>query len=295
MADSLKVLRRRLRSISNTKQVTRAMEMVSASKLRRAQSSLMAARPYVHHLGLLLGHLAPGAEAAGHPLFAQRKVKRSTLVLVTADRGLCGSYNSNLLRIAEKSLKEHKLGSMEIACIGRVGQNYFSKRQWPVADLGIPEFSGVLDREKTNEIATTLRDRFSNGETDEVYLLFSNFISTSTCHPVYEKYLDLDLSTLIKGASPEERKGFDYMFEPDRKQVFEQILPDFLRSKIYITLAESFTSEHSSRMLAMNNASKNCDEMIDSLTLKMNKARQSSITNDLLDIVGGAEALQQGT
>ena len=291
MPESLKVLRRRVRSISSTKQVTRAMEMVSAAKLRRAQAALFAARPYSRNLSLLLGRLVPMAEAAGHPLFYQRKVKRSTLVLFTADRGLCGSYNSNLIKIAEDHLKGYSLGSVELICVGRRGAEYFSRRQWPVAreysDLG-----GVLDREKSDGISVLLRDRFLEGKTDEVYLLYSAFISTAAHRPTYEKFLDLDLSALMRNASPEERRGFDYLFEPSREQVFEKLLPNYLRSKIFITLAEAFTSEHSARMLAMNNASKNCDEMVDTLTLSLNKARQSTITSDLLDIVGGAEALR---
>jgi F-type H+-transporting ATPase subunit gamma len=293
MPESLKALRRRLRSIHNTQQVTGAMEMVSAAKLRRAQSALQAARPFIRKLEMLLGYLAPAAEAAGHPLFTSRRVRRSTLVLFTADRGLCGSYNSNLIRIAEHHLKEHRLGSMDLICVGRNGANYFGRRNWPIVGT-YPDFGGVLDRDKSNDIAKTLLARYLEGETDEIYLLYSTFISTSQSKPTYEKYLDLDLSTLLRNAPPEERKGFDYTFEPDRDHVFDALLPIYLRSKVFITLAESFTSEHSARMLAMNNATKNCEELISTLTLRLNKARQTSITSDLLDIVGGAEALSGG-
>jgi len=296
MAESLKVLRRRIRSIANTKQVTRAMEMVSAAKLRRAQGALLSARPYVRHLEKLLAHVAPMAEATGHPLFYQRHVKRSTLVLYTADRGLCGSYNANLIRIAEKHLKDHRLGSMELVCLGKKGHEYFSRRHWPIA-LSVTDMGGVLDRSRSDEVAHFLKDRFLSGETDEVFLLYSTFITTAHSRPTYQKFLDLDLSDLTTPADEISNTDYqnDYVLEPSRDKVFERLLPDYLQSKIYITLAESFTSEHSARMLAMNSASGNCDEMADTLTLKLNKARQSSITNDLLDIVGGAEALQQGS
>ncbi|MFW6303963.1 MAG: F0F1 ATP synthase subunit gamma, partial [Candidatus Sumerlaeota bacterium] len=151
-------------------------------------------------------------------------------------------------------------------------------------------------RKRSDEVAHFLRKRFLNGETDEVFLLYSTFVTTAFSRPTYQKFLDLDLSDLVKPSDNIAHVGYqsDYLFEPSREQVFQRLLPDYLQSKIFITMAETFTSEHSARMLAMNNASGNCDEMADSLTLKMNKARQSSITNDLLDIVGGAEALQQG-
>jgi F-type H+-transporting ATPase subunit gamma len=295
MPESLKVLRRRIRSISNTKQVTRAMEMVSAAKLRRAQGALLSARPYVRHLEKLLAHVAPMAEATGHPLFSQRHVKRSTLVLYTADRGLCGSYNANLIRIAEKHLKDHRLGSMELVCLGKKGHEYFSRRHWPIA-LSITDMGGVLDRKRSDQLANYLKERFLSGQTDEVFLLYSTFINTAHSRPTYQKFLDLDLSDLITPTHKLANTDYqnEYILEPTRERVFERLLPDYLQSKIYITMAETYTSEHSARMLAMNNASSNCDEMADTLTLKRNKARQGSITNDLLDIVGGAEALQQG-
>ena len=292
MAESLKALRRRIRSITSTKQVTRAMEMVSASKLRRAQSALFAARPYIRGLAALLGRLSPTAEATGHPLFAQRHVRKATLVLFTADRGLCGSYNANLIRIAEDHLKGHKLGTMDLVCVGRRGADYFSRRQWKVS-AKYTAFGGVLDQAKSDALAQTLVERFLSEDSDEIYLLYSTYVSTAVSRPTYEKYLDLDLSALIRYAPPEDRQAVDYTFEPSRERVFEQLLPNYLKAKILIALAEAFTSEHSARMLAMNNASKNCDEMVDSLTLSLNKARQSTITGDLLDIVGGAEALQK--
>jgi F-type H+-transporting ATPase subunit gamma len=294
MPESLKVLRRRIRSVKSTKQVTRAMEMVSASKLRRAQAALMAARPYVGNLQKLLGRLAPQAEASGDPLFAKRKVRRATYVLCTGDRGLCGSYNANLIRIAENHMRDRALGAADLFCIGRRGADYFSRRRWPViASYG--DLGGVLDRENTDEIADRLRDLFLSGKTDEVHLIYPTFISTALSKPRCEKFLDLDLSSLVRNAGPDDREELvDYIFEPSRKRVFDKLVPEFLYAKIYIMLAEAFTSEHAARMLAMNNASRNCDELVDTLTLNMNKARQSAITADLLDIVGGAEAIQAG-
>jgi F-type H+-transporting ATPase subunit gamma len=292
MPQSLKVLRRRIRSIGNTRQITRAMEMVSAAKLRQAQRALMEARPYARHLQTLLGRLAPVAEVAGHPFFAPRSVKRASLVIFTSDRGLCGSYNAAIIRQAEEQLKEHRLGTLELVCVGRAGFDHFSKRNWPVA-AKYADMAGRLDRKKSDAAADFICDRFLSGGTDEVYLLYNTFVSTADYRPTYEKFLDLDQSALMRNAPAEERVALDYIFEPGRERVFDRLVPAYLHSKIFITLAEALTSEHSARMLAMNNATKNCEDLTNSLTLSMNKARQSAITKDLIDIVGGAEALKK--
>lgn len=294
MPESLKALRRRVRTINNTKQITRAMEMVAAAKLRRSQEALMAARPYSGGIASLLGRLAPLAEVTGHPLFGARRVHKSTLVIFTGDRGLCGSYNANIIRLTEKHLREHSRGRVELVCVGRRGRDYFSRRAASIAK-SFTDFGGSLDQNLTMEITDFLCDRYLAHETDEVFLLYTQFISASVCKPRFEKYLDLDQSTLMRNVPKDDRgKNHDYIFEPSYQSVFEKMLPAYLQSKLYITLAESLTSEHSSRMLAMNSASKNCDELFETLTLRLNKARQSAITGDLLDIVGGAEALQQG-
>jgi len=293
MPESLKVLRRRVRTVRNTKQITRAMEMVSASKLRRAQASLFVARPYIRNMEILLARLAPEADAAGHPLFVQRRVKRSTLVVFTADRGLCGSYNATIIRIAESHLRDLPRGRMDLICVGRRGHQYFSKRAWPIVGR-FTDMGGVLNLEQSRSLSDYLRDRFLYGETDEIYLLYTSFVSTSVHKVVFEKFLDLDESALAAKVPADDRAPIEYIFEPSRERVFEKLVPAYLEAKVFITLAESFTSEHASRMLAMNSASNNCDEMRDTLTLRLNKARQGTITGDLLDIVGGAEALQKG-
>jgi F-type H+-transporting ATPase subunit gamma len=292
MAETLQTLRRRVRSIANTQQVTRAMEMVSAAKLRRTQAALMAARPYVRHLEALLGRLAPIARASGHPLFAEREVNRATLVLLTADRGLCGSFNSNLFRQAHKHLDARDGVVVDLICIGRRGADYFARAGYAVT-ARYDGFGGKLDRAKSDQIAQILFDRFAAAETDEVHILYSDFISTAVTRPTLEKFLPIDQSILERLAA-ETGAPLDYLFDPDRETVVRGLAPNYLRSKIFICLAESFTSEHSARMLAMNNATKNCDELVDALTLRLNKARQSTITGELLDIVGGAEALTKG-
>jgi len=290
MAESLKIIRRRIRSIGNTRQITRAMEMVSAAKLRQAQRILMEARPYARHMQTLLGRMAPGAEATGNPWFLPKKSDLTTLVLFTADRGLCGSYNANIIRQAENLLKDRRLGAVELVCIGRRGGEYFRRRQWPIV-AQYADFSSQLSRERSDEVTDFLCQRFLGGVTSEIYLLYNAFVSTSFYRPTHEKFLDMDQSVLMKGAPAEERVAIDYIFEPNRQRVFERLIPEYLYSKVFITLAEALTSEHSARMLAMNNATQNCQDLAEALTLRMNKARQGAITRDLIDIVGGAEAL----
>jgi F-type H+-transporting ATPase subunit gamma len=295
MAESLKILRRRVRSIKSTKQITRAMQMVSAAKLRRAQSVLLAARPYIQHLEMLLGRLAPDAAESGHPCFttSSKKEERITLAIFTGDRGLCGSYNSNLIRIAEATIE--RLGGrdlVDLIFVGKRGASYFLRRKYAEAG-SFTDWSGVVDRPRAEQIGIELTDRFLSGKADKVYLLYNAYISMSSHVATLDQFLPLEGDALLRKVPEKERQALEYLYEPNRTILMDRLVPAYLRSKLFITLAEALTSEHSARMLAMNNATGNCDEMIDMLTLHMNKARQGSITNDLLDIVGGAEALQK--
>jgi len=291
MAETLKTLRRRVRAISNMQQVTRAMKMVSASKLRRATLTLEAARPYATKLQELLARLAPSAETAHNPLFELREVRRTTLVLFTADRGLCGGFNNNVIRPAEEFLIERPRGTEELYCVGKKGYNYFRRKSWPIIGQ-IIDFSGRMDMERSNELADFLTQRFLQGETDEIFLLYNQFVSTAIQRPTQEKFLRLSRPSLMRNRDVEEDRALEYILEPSPQRVFDLLIPRYLRSKIHLTLAEHFTAEHAARMLAMNNATRNCEEMTEFLTLKLNKARQAAITKELLDIVGGAEALQ---
>ncbi|MBN1868371.1 ATP synthase F1 subunit gamma [Candidatus Sumerlaeota bacterium] len=293
MPESLKVLRRRLRSIRSTKQITRAMEMVSAAKLRRVQGMLLSARPYVRHLETLVGRLAEQEDAASSPYFARRDVKRTTLVLYTADRGLCGSYNANMIRQTEAFLRGSAEEKVELVCIGRRGHDYFRRRKERIANA-FTDFGGKPDLEESVRVAEFLCERFLSGATDEVVLFYSAFVSTVVTKPTFQKFLPFDPASLSRTDKGKDAAERFYLYEPSRERVYERLIPAYLHSKIHISVAEALTSEHSSRMLAMNSASKNCDELVDSLTLRLNKARQGTITGDLLDIVGGAEALQQG-
>ncbi|MFH0792435.1 MAG: ATP synthase F1 subunit gamma [bacterium] len=294
MAESLKVLRRRVRSVRNTRQITRAMEMVAAAKLRRAQQILSAGRPYARKLQELLGHLAEGQSTAGNPLFEQREAKNILLVLFTSDRGLCGAFNNHLIRLAEEFLKSYSPDKVRLICVGKKGYDYFKKRRWEIVDQ-ITNLGGSLKAEESNALAEKLREVFLSRRADEIHILYNSFISTVRYRPVRELFLPLRPEALLgqKQTQVEVKKEtLDYIFEPSPRRVFDLLLPRYLNSKIYITFAEEFAAEHSARMIAMNSATNNCEELMDQLTLRLNKARQSSITRELLDIVGGAEALR---
>jgi F-type H+-transporting ATPase subunit gamma len=292
MAENVKSLRRRLRSIKNTKQITRAMEMVSAAKLRRAQEMLMAARPFAAKLQEVLGRLA-GSGSIEHPYLVKRAVRKRTLVLVTADRGLAGSFNAQLIKKAEQTLRE-SADPMDLVCVGKKGYDYFKSRPYPIAFF-VTDLAGKLSSERSNEVADRLVALFTSGETDEIVVLFNTFVSMLVFRPTLSKLLPLDPESLLTdtaGASAAKGTNTEYLLEPDPQAVLSSLLPRYIKSKIYIVLAETFAAEHSARMVAMSSATKNCEELIQSVSLAMNKARQAAITKEILEIVGGAEALK---
>lgn len=294
MAENIKVLNRRIRTVANIKQVTRAMEMVSAAKLRRAQSRLMAGRPYTSKIQQLLARLAGTPGTRENRLFEERTTSGRTLVvLYTADRGLCGSFNVRLNEKAQKFIDERGRDNTALYCVGKKGRDYFRRRGYTI-HREVLDLSGNLNAERTSEIGNELVDLFLKGEFDEVYIVYAEFVSTMVSEPRVVKFLPLDPESLAGGEEEEESESTyqkEYIFEPNAKAVFDGLLPAYLRSRIFILLAENFTSEHSARMIAMSNATKNCEEMGQSLTLRRNKARQTAITTEMMEIVGGAEAL----
>ena len=282
----IREIRRRIKSVESTKQITKAMEMVAAAYLRRAQSRVEAARPYSEKLRQILNSLA-GASDITHPLFEQREVKNTAILLLTADRGLCGSYNQNVIRAVDILLKDHTKDDVELVIVGKRGRDYYRKRDWKIADEHI-DFAGRLDFERTQKIAAEVTEMFLSGRVDKVKLVFTRFVSAVTFRVTVADFLP------IAKPEVEETAGatLDYIYEPDSESIYEAILPKYIENMVYIAFAESLASEHGARMIAMGNATKNAKEMIDNLTLLRNKVRQASITNELLDLVGGAEALK---
>ncbi|MBD3168977.1 MAG: ATP synthase F1 subunit gamma [candidate division Zixibacteria bacterium] len=281
----IREIRRRIRSVESTKQITKAMEMVAAAYLRRAQARVEAARPYSEKLRQILNSLA-GASDISHPLFEQREVKNTAIVMLTGDRGLCGSYNQNVIRATEILLKEHSQDEVELVTIGKRGRDYFRKRDWKITAEHI-DFGGRLDFERTQQIAKDATEMFLSGEVDEVKLIYTRFVSAVTFRVTVADFLPIAKPEVEEGAA-----SLDYIYEPDSESIYAEILPKYIENMVYIAFAESLASEHGARMMAMGNATKNAEDMIDSLTLLRNKVRQASITNELLDLVGGAEALK---
>lgn len=282
---SLRDIRRRIRSVESTKQITKAMELVAAARLRRAQTRVESARPYGLKMQQMLESLAGAAAGLNHPLFEERQVKSTLLVVVSADRGLCGSYNSNILRTANRYIAEMPKDSVRLGLIGKKAVSFFKKRPHPIA-FKIEQTGGKADLALVRNLANNITAMFQNGEVDEVKLLYTKFISIASSKVMVERFLPIEKPGDDNGAST------DYIFEPDAGRIFGDLVPRYCLTKILMALLEAFASEFGQRMMAMGNATRNADEMIENLTLVRNKARQATITKELLDIVGGAEALK---
>jgi F-type H+-transporting ATPase subunit gamma len=284
---TLKAIRKRISSIRNTQQITKAMKMVSAAKLRRAQEAAVAARPYAEKMTDLLKNLSARVASNAHPLLTAREEKRILLVLLTSDRGLCGGYNANLIRAAEAFIRRQS-GEKEVqlTLVGRKGADHFRRRRAEIADRYInilatpPEVLAV-------EIAEKLIHRFVSGETDAVYILYSSFRSALSQVPTLEKLLPVTVT-----ATAEVEQLTEYLYEPGIQEILASLLPKITEVAIQRALLEATASEHGARMTAMDSATTNASKMMGTLTLQMNRARQASITRELMEIVGTAEALK---
>jgi F-type H+-transporting ATPase subunit gamma len=281
---SLKIIRKRISSVRSTQKITKAMKMVSAAKLRRAQEAAVAARPYAQKLTELLQAVASAITDEAHPLLRTAgEPARVRLVVLTSDRGLCGAYNAALLRQAEVFMRGQSGREVSLTIVGRKGVDYFRRRSATIADrhVQIPGPSVALAR----EIATKVSSEFAEGRVDRVELLYSAFRSALSQVPTLETLLPVAVKS--EGAAPVE-----HLMEPDRAALLGRLLPQFVEVRIYRALLEAAASEQGARMTAMDSATSNAAKMIFSLTLAMNRARQAAITKELMEIVSGAEALK---
>ena len=285
---SLIDLRRRIRSVKNTQQITKAMKVVSAAKLRRAQDRVLAARPYAQIMRRMLGNVARAAseqqDGEGVSLLAIRPEKRIQLLVITADRGLAGAFNSNVIRTAHKFIQEHADAEIQLELIGRKGRDFFRKRHRKISGEYTTVFQKVVRYEDALEIARKVTERFRTGEIDAVYLVVNNFKSLMSSRLVVSKLLPVDL--------PEKHEQIDYIYEQPPHRLLESLLPRYIETQIFRALLESAAAEHAARMTAMDAASSNASEVIDTLTLNMNRVRQASITREIIEIVSGAAALE---
>jgi F-type H+-transporting ATPase subunit gamma len=284
-------IRGRIVGVKKTQKITKAMKMVAASKLRRAQSNVVSARPYAREMGALLEHLAGGEDLAQHPLVVEREVRSVAIVVVTADRGLCGAFNSNLIkavlaRIAATYPGFHEEGRLRLFCVGKKGADLFTKRQYRVAGKYIGVYNSLVFG-RAQAICREIVDAYRKGEVDRVEIAYNEFKSIASQKIVLEQFLPVPAGAGHNGPQT------DYIYEPSREEIVNRLLPLHLEFKVWKALLESNASEQGARMTAMENATENANEMISSLQLSYNKARQASITKELLEIVGGAEALRK--
>ncbi len=287
----VKLLNKRIRSVKSTQQITKAMKMVAASKLQRSQGNMLAARPYSHKLTELMEQLAGKADIAD-PLFEVRPIRRRLFLVVASDKGLCGSYNMNVLKLAQKAVDESVAEGIEteIYAVGRKAAEFFSKRDYKVF-ASHEDFGGEINSEKGSLVGNTMVDSFVSAQFDEVRVVYASFVSTMVQKPVDQAMLPIAPDQAATEGEKEEDRAVDYIWEPSQEEMFKVLLPLYLRNRVFMTLAEAFTSEHAARMVSMSAATDNAGELIDSLTLQRNRERQAGITADLLDIVGGSNAL----
>jgi len=278
-------LKRRIRSIKNTMQVTKAMKMVSAARLRRAQDRILAARPFAVTMASVLSSLAARANPESHPLLVERKVKKVELILVTSDRGLCGSFNANAIKAAAAFLGQYPKEAITMMTIGRRGRDFVRRRRVPITAEWVDVFR-ELDFSLAQTIAGDVIDRYVKGDVDAVFVAYNEFKNVVSQRPVVEQILPIPRSQLLGGEA-----GEDYIYEPSPEELFEAILPGYVRVQVWRSLLESAAAEHAARMTAMDSATNNAKELTEALTLHMNRVRQASITTEIIEVVSGAAAL----
>jgi F-type H+-transporting ATPase subunit gamma len=286
---SLKAIRARINSVKNTQKITRAMKMVAAARLRRAQEAIVAARPYARALEDVIAEVAARAGDAAHPLLVERPAKKVLLVAMSSDRGLAGSFNSQINRAVDRYHYEHKPDHewIGVTVLGRKGRDYLRRRKVNiVSELGGVATSAAAEARAT-ELSETLIADYVDGKYDAIYLIYNEFKSVISQKVQVERLLPIVAKPLPAGATPT-----DFVYEPSKKDVLNRILPMYARVEILRALLESIASEFGARMSAMDNASNNAKSMIGKLTLDYNRARQAAITKELLEIIGGAEALK---
>ena len=286
---SLKAIRTRIRSIKNTQKITRAMKMVAAARLRRSQEAALAARPYERLMDEVLDSVAARVELARYPMFQQREVRRLEIVAITSDRGLCGGFNGIIEKKVRNLTQEAAKKGQEVTLrlIGRKGAEYFRRRDVPIR-RSYTGLLGSLKFSSAQEIALELSMLFQAGEIDEVVLVYNEFVSA-----VSQRAVERRLLPIVTPAAPDtaRRQPIDYLYEPSAAAILDDLLPRYITNQMWEALLESLASENAARMTAMDAATTNATDLIDKLTIQMNRTRQAAITSELVEIVSGAEAL----
>jgi F-type H+-transporting ATPase subunit gamma len=277
-------IRRRIRSVKSTQQITKAMKMVSAAKLRRAQQAMFAARPYARKMLEVLGDLAVRAETGAHPLLQNRGNEKVALYVITSDKGLCGGFNANIIRTAVRFLSARQGQHVSLGLLGRKGRDFFRRRQYKVRTEQVGIFQ-ALRYSHAQRLANEIIEDFLKGEFDQVYLVYNEFKSVIQQRVVVDHLLPIE-----RGETKPDEAAFDYIYEPSAHGIFAGLLPKLIETQIWHALLESTAAEHAARMTAMDAATSNASDVIDSLTLYMNKVRQAAITKEIIEVVSGASA-----
>ena len=291
---TLRDIKRRVVGVKSTQQITKAMKMIAAVKLRKAQSNIINARPYANEISTMISKLPEGEDFSSNPFFEKRETKNVAVVVVTADRGLCGSFNQNIIKETERYLREELKTegvNYELYCAGKKGADYFKKGNHKLfkTDLGI--FSS-LSFSSTLNIYENVIPEFLNGTFDKVVLIYNSFVSIIHQKVIVKQLLPIQAEF---SSDDDSLKNINYIFEPNRGHIFKYLIPKHLKTQIWRALLESNAAELSARMTAMDNATTNAEEMIKSLNLTYNKERQAAITKEILEIVSGANALKSGS
>ncbi|HKQ51716.1 MAG TPA: ATP synthase F1 subunit gamma [Pyrinomonadaceae bacterium] len=291
-------IRRRIKSVKNTQQITKAMKMLSAAKLKRAQDTVVAARPFANKMMEVLGDLASRTdENFSHPLLDARGDERYLVILITADKGLAGAFNTNLIKAAQAFMREHEGKAIEMLPVGRKGRDFFRRRNVPFVDeyVGLTG-KGRIEYSEAVEIARKVINHFEEDkELDKVFLIYNEFKSVLQQRVVIEQLLPVSRAateTAAEADAPQRPVNLtEYIYEQPPEELFSRLLPRLVETQIFRALLESVASEHGARMTAMDSASKNASELLDTLTLNMNRIRQAAITNEIIEVVSGAAAL----
>ncbi len=284
---SLREIRRRIRSVKNTQQITKAMEMVAAAKLRKAQDAAENARPYAEQMKEIVSRLVGAMPNMQHPLVEQREVKNSGFLVIAADRGLCGGYNTGLLRFTAGQIKEQD--KAQILAVGKKARDYFRRRQYNLYTTHL-DIEDYPEWKRIQQIGQEAVEGFTSGEYDELFLVYTEFVNAIRQIPRIVKLLPMEPAV----DEQEEKKGGAkalYHFEPDEETIIDRFLPKYIESLVYHAMLEAKASEHGARMSAMGSATENAQEMIDSLTIVLNRARQAVITQEILEISNTAMAM----
>ena len=293
---NLKDLKRRIQSVKNTRQITKAMKLVAAAKMRKAQENVIASRPYHDKMFQVLHSLAERSEESAHPLMEVREEKNILVLLISSDKGLCGGFNTNLIKRTERLVHDNEGKGIYLNVAGRKGRDYFEDRKL-IKNKEYPDYSKQIGYEFAAEIASDAIEIFLSGKVDRVYLVYNKFVSVATQKVMITPILPLSADRRRRKRpdlkiEDEEFKMVDYLYEPSVSAILTDIIKKYVEVEAYQALLESWASENGARMAAMDNATRNAGDMISKLTLKYNRARQAAITTEIIEIVSGADALK---